>query len=76
MLSPLKNRATSWSDACHGSPLALTIVSSSTKSEVILIEIIVTNLDKTFGHFLLTKVQYPVGQIRFQANEKHDLQIK
>ena len=31
MLSPLKKFATSWSDACHGSPLALRIVSSSTR---------------------------------------------
>lgn len=31
MLRPLKKFATSWSDACHGRPLALRIVSSSTR---------------------------------------------
>lgn len=36
MLSPLKNRAMSWSEDCHGSPLALITVLSHTFSILLL----------------------------------------
>lgn len=36
MLSPLKKRATSWSDDCQGSPRARTTVSLSTTSALLL----------------------------------------
>lgn len=36
MLSPLKNRATSWSDDCQGNPRARTTVSLSTTSALLL----------------------------------------
>lgn len=36
MLSPLKNRAISWSEDCHGKPLARITVSLSTVSDLLL----------------------------------------
>lgn len=36
MLSPLKNRAMSWSEDCHGNPLALITVLSHTFSILLL----------------------------------------
>lgn len=36
MLSPLKNRAMSWSEDCHGKPLARITVSLSTVSDLLL----------------------------------------
>ena len=36
MLSPLKNRAISWSEDCHGKPLARITVSLSTASDLLL----------------------------------------
>lgn len=37
MLSPLKNRPMSWSDDCHGNPLALITVLSHTFSVLLLL---------------------------------------
>ena len=51
IFKPLKNRAMSWSDACHGNPRALTTELSSTTSLLLLQNTNDTHIEESTGKY-------------------------
>lgn len=75
MLSPLKNRAMSWSEDCHGNPLALITVLSHTFSILLLhtdistagvdLELISEGENQKKIRFILSKLCLPSASLKF-----------